>query len=260
MSSALHLDIFDQPRKSGFFNKPASRRKTMTGRILIVEDEPKLAGVLRDYLQQAGFETFCLADGLAVIPWVREHIPDLILLDLLLPGRDGLELCREIRTFSVVPIIMVTARIEEIDRLLGLELGADDYVCKPFSPREVVARVRSVLRRVGSPTTLHAQGLILDDSRYLATFEGQDLGLTAVEFKLLHFLTATPGRLFTRSQLMDRIYPDQRIVSDRTIDSHIKKLRKKIAGINPQVELIHSVYGVGYKFEPVPPAGHEAFF
>ncbi len=201
----------------------------MSGKVLIVEDERKLAELLRDYLKQSGFETFCLENGSEAVPWVREHSPDLILLDLMLPGRDGLEICKEIRSFSSVPVIMVTARIEEIDRLLGLELGADDYICKPFSPREVVARVKAVLRRGGGGETIHASGLVLDESRYQATLNGHELELTAVEFKLLKFLAASPGRIYGRQQLMDRIYPDQRIVSDRTIDSHIKKLRKKIA-------------------------------
>jgi two-component system response regulator BaeR len=220
----------------------------MSGRILIVEDEPKLAALLSDYLQQAGFEAIRLDNGLEVVSRVREQTPDLILLDLMLPGKDGLEVCKEIRSFSAVPIVMVTARVEEIDRLLGLELGADDYICKPFSPREVVARVKAVLRRAGA-ATLQAEGLVLDESRYLATLHGHDLDLTAVEFKLLHFLSANPGRIYSRTQLMDRIYPDQRTVGDRTIDSHIKKLRKKLAAAAPGEELIHSVYSVGYKFE-----------
>jgi two-component system response regulator BaeR len=221
----------------------------MNGKILIVEDEEKLAALLHDYLRQNGFDAHRLSNGLEVVTWVREHSPNLILLDLMLPGRDGIEICKNIRTFSSVPIIMVTARVEEIDRLLGLELGADDYICKPFSPREVVARVKSVLRRSGSEQTIQANGLILDESRYRATLTGNDLDLTAVEFKLLQFLVASPGRIYSRQQLMDQIYHDQRTVSDRTIDSHIKKLRKKIASVDPAVELIHSVYGVGYKFE-----------
>jgi len=221
----------------------------MEGKILIVEDERKLAELLRDYLQQTGFSVICLDEGGAVAEVVRGEIPDLILLDLMLPGKDGLDICREVRTFSSVPIIMVTARIEEIDRLLGLELGADDYICKPFSPREVVARVKAVLRRTGVGTTVRSAALLLDESRYRATLGSIDLELTAVEFKLLQFLAANPGRLYNRQQLMDRIYTDQRTVSDRTIDSHIKKLRRKIADVSPHAELIHSVYGVGYKFE-----------
>lgn len=221
----------------------------MSGKIVIVEDEEKLASLLHDYLLQAGFESHRLADGREVVPWVREEPPDLILLDLMLPGRDGLDICKEIRSFSNVPIIMVTARVEEIDRLLGLELGADDYICKPFSPREVVARVRSVLRRAEGRQSASATGLVLDETRYRATLHGHDLDLTAVEFNLLHFLFSNPGRIYSRSQLMDRIYPDQRVVNDRTIDSHIKKLRKKMAAVSPDEELIHSVYGVGYKYE-----------
>lgn len=217
--------------------------------ILIVEDEEKLAGVMTDYLRQAGFDTTCLGDGAVVIKWVRDNKPDLILLDLMLPGKGGLDICKEIRMFSMVPIIMTTARVEEIDRLIGLELGADDYICKPFSPREVVARVKAVLRRGGGGTVIRATGLILDESRYVASLHGHDLDLTAVEFKLLQFLASYPGRIFGREKLMDQIYPDDRVVADRTIDSHIKKLRKKIAVVSPDEELIHSVYGVGYKFE-----------
>ena len=225
----------------------------MTGKVLIVEDETKLAELLRDYLRQGGFDPFCLANGGEVVPWVRERMPDLILLDLTLPGRDGLEICKEIRTFSSVPIIMVTARIEEIDRLLGLELGADDYICKPYSPREVVARVKAVLRRTGGGPTLQSSGLVLDEPRLQATLNGRELELTAVEFKLLQFLVANPSRIYGRQQLMDRIYTDQRIVSDRTIDSHIKKLRRKIEESSPGADIIHSVYGVGYKYEAVQP-------
>lgn len=224
----------------------------MNGKILIVEDEPKLARLLADYLKASGFEPFLLANGLEVVPWVREHRPDMVLLDLMLPGRDGMDVCKELRMFSTVPVIMVTARVEEIDRLLGLELGADDYICKPFSPREVVARVKAVLRRTRDGQTLQAKGLALDEHRFRAKLHDHDLGLTAVEFKLLQFLAANPGRIYSRQQLMDKIYVDARIVSDRTIDSHIKKLRRKIEAVDPGARLIHSVYSVGYKFDPDP--------
>ncbi len=217
--------------------------------VLIVEDEEKLAAVVSDYLRQAGLTPHWLASGTGVTAWVREHRPGLILLDLMLPGRDGTEICKEIRQFSAIPIIMVTARVEEIDRLLGFEFGADDYICKPFSPRELVARVKAVLRRAGQGQTRTPSGVTLDESRYLATVAGQPLDLTAVEFRLLQILVASPGRIFGRQQLMDRIYQDQRIVSDRTIDSHIKKLRKKISTVLGGEEIIHSVYGVGYKYE-----------
>lgn len=217
--------------------------------VLLVEDEEKLAAVVSDYLRQAGFQPHWLASGAMVTEWVREHRPGLILLDLMLPERDGTDICKEIRQFSQIPIIMVTARVEEIDRLLGFEFGADDYICKPFSPRELVARVKAVLRRAGQGQTRTPAGVTLDENRYLATVAGHPLDLTAVEFRLLQILVSSPGRIFGRQQLMDRIYQDQRIVSDRTIDSHIKKLRKKISAVLADEEIIHSVYGVGYKFE-----------
>jgi two-component system response regulator BaeR len=221
----------------------------MNGSILVVEDEPKLASVLSDYLRASGFEPSCLENGAEVVPFVKERKPDLVLLDLMLPGRDGLEVCKDIRTFSRVPIIIITARIEEIDRLLGLELGADDYICKPFSPREVIARVRAVLRRTHDGQTMLVRGFVFDEHRYRAALHGRDLGLTAVEFTLLQFLASNPGRIYGRQQLMDKIYPDDRTVNDRTIDSHIKKLRRKIENVAPAERLIHAVYGVGYKFE-----------
>jgi len=222
----------------------------MKGKILIIEDEVKLASLLADYLRASGFESFLLSNGTEAVPWIREHKPDLVLLDLMLPGRDGMDICREVRTFSQVPVIMVTAKVEEIDRLLGLELGADDYICKPFSPREVVARVKAVLRRVRDGKTIQAHGLVLDEHRYKATLHGHDLGLTAVEVKLLQVLSADPGDIYGRQQRMDKIYTDDRFVSDRTIDGHIKKLRRKLEAADLESKLIHSVYSVGYKFEP----------
>lgn len=216
--------------------------------ILVVEDEQRLANLLRDYLQQSGFEVTCLDNGLPVVSFVQQQKPDLILLDLMLPGKDGMEICKEIRWFSGLPIIMVTARVEEIDRLLGLEIGADDYICKPFSPREVVARVKAVLRRTDGSVN-RPPGLLLDETSHKATLNGEVLDLTVVEFQLLNLLATNPGRIYSRDHLMDRIYPDQRVVNDRTIDSHIKKLRKKLSGIQSDHTLIHSVYGLGYKYE-----------
>ena len=222
-------------------------------RILIVEDEPKLAAVLAEYLQAAGFTTRCLADGNAVLPEVRARPPALVLLDLMLPGRDGLEICRELRSFTQLPVIMVTARVEEIDRLLGLELGADDYICKPFSPREVVARVKAVLRRQGSADGASqggpVSGLVVQPEAWRAELDGHKLDLTPVEFRLLESLAAHPGRVFSRAALLERIYDDHRIVSDRTVDSHVKNLRRKLAEAAPGRELLHSVYGVGYRLE-----------
>ncbi len=222
----------------------------MDRHILIVEDEPKIASLLADYLHSAGFSTTHLDRGDSVERWLQQQHTDLILLDVMLPGKDGLELCKSIRRRRDTPIIMVTARVEEIDRLLGLELGADDYICKPFSPREVVARVKTILRRIRAGADSAPAVLSLDGTAYRASIKGSALSLTAVEFKLLQILVDQPGRIFSRDQLMDAMYTDHRIVSERTVDSHIKKLRKKIAERLPDREIIHSVYGVGYKYEP----------
>ena len=222
----------------------------MAERILIVEDEQKLASLLRDYLAQEGFEVSVLHRGDEVEGWMRGHPVDLVLLDLMLPGKSGLEVCKALRARSPeLPIIMVTARVDEIDRLLGLELGADDYICKPFSPREVVARAKAVLRRARRGASPQEGGLVLDDAGFKAALGGKDLGLTAVEYQLLKVLASRPGRIYTRDQLMDAMYRDERVVSDRTVDSHIKKIRRKIAAVLPERELIHSLYGVGYKYE-----------
>lgn len=218
--------------------------------ILIVEDEPKIAGLLADYLrQQGGFSTSHLGRGDAVLERVRNHPPDMILLDLMLPGMDGIEVCRQLRSHSAVPIIMITARVEEIDRLIGLELGADDYICKPFSPREVVARVKAVLRR-SAPITEAGQlrGLEMDDVMHSASLDGKKLQLTPVEFSLLKTLTSQPGRVFSRDQLMNKMYPDYRIVSDRAVDTHIKNLRKKLSSAGAGKDRLESVYGLGYRY------------
>ena len=220
----------------------------MSGKVLIVEDEQKLSALLRDYLDQAGYQTDCIFRGDEAVARVRSYDPDLVLLDLNLPGQDGLDICKDVRTFSTVPIIMITARVEEIDRLLGLGLGADDYICKPFSPREVVARVKTVLRR-SAGFVPQMSGLSLDSNTYKAVINDRDLDLTAVEFNLLQFLSNHPGHIYSRQQLMDKIYPDGRIVTDRAIDSHVKKLRRKISVACPGKELIYSIYSVGYKFE-----------
>ncbi len=222
----------------------------MNQHILIVEDEVKIASLLQDYLRLDSFDSSHLERGDIVEDWLNHHQPDLILLDIMLPGLSGLEVCKRIRQHSQIPIILLTARVEEIDRLLGLELGADDYICKPFSPREVVARVKTVLRRSANNNSNAAKNdLRLDTDAYRAWLQGHDLELTAVEFLLLATLVQHRGRIFNREQLMNAIYSDNRIVADRTIDSHIKKIRRKIAQILPEQELIHSLYGAGYKYE-----------
>lgn len=220
-------------------------------KILIVEDEVKLAELVGAYLEQSGYEHHHLDRGDLVVDYVKSESVDLILLDLMLPGLDGIEVCKQVRQFSAIPIIMVTAKADEIDRLIGLEMGADDYICKPFSPREVVARVKSNLRRVSldkieEPKT---DGFELDVDRIRATYKGELIDLTTVEFQLLQLLIKEPGRVFGRETIMKSIYTDSRVVSDRTIDSHIKKLRKKISAIAPELNVIHSVYGAGYRFE-----------
>lgn len=233
-----------------------SIQDTDQAQILIVEDEPKIARLVADYLQGSGFTSHHLAHGDAVLPWLeaRATRPELILLDLMLPGTDGLTLCREVRQrWPGIAIVMLTARVEEVDRLLGLELGADDYICKPFSPREVVARIKAVLRRsraASAPASAGGSDLVLDEEGWRALADGKDLGLTAVEFQLLKVMMHSPGRIFTREQLMDHMYRDHRIVSERTVDSHVKKLRRKIAETWPEREVIRSVYGVGYKYQP----------
>lgn len=219
-------------------------------KIAVVEDEPKLASLLSDYLQKDGYEVAVHADGTKALQQLQLNLPDLILLDLMLPGTDGMTICREIRSHSNVPIIMMTAKVEEIDRLLGLELGADDYICKPYSPREVVARVKAVLRRTGvneQPQT--TDQFVLEEQTALVKIKGQSSSLTQVELGLLKTMLEHPGRIYNRQQLMNRIYSDNRIVSDRTIDSHVKKLRQKLKTLDADTEYVHSVYGIGYKFE-----------
>lgn len=223
----------------------------MSKKILIIEDELKLAQLLEDYLIAANYEAVKIHDGALAINVIKEHQPDLILLDIMLPNKDGITICKELREFTHVPVIMLTAKVEEIDRILGLEIGADDYICKPFSPREVVARVKAQLRRADLGNTQEIKSntfVTLDHDRFVAVVQGEDLTLTPVEFRLLEKISSTPGRVFSRASLMENLYDDHRVVTDRTIDSHIKNLRKKLAR-HSESELIHSIYGVGYKWE-----------
>jgi two-component system response regulator BaeR len=234
------------------FYSPDKKIKPMTTRhILVVEDEEKIARLLCEYMEAAGFRTSSQANGARVIAQIKKDMPDLILLDIMLPGMDGMEVCREIRKFSDVPIIMITARVEEIDRLLGLELGADDYICKPFSLREVVARVKSVFRRVHAVSRAHnlvAGPVSLDAETHQVMIGKHILSLTPNEFGLLKVMMAHPNRVFSRSELINRVQGYGFEGYDRTIDTHIKNLRKKIARRLPGREIISTVYGVGYKF------------
>jgi len=219
--------------------------------ILIVEDEKKLANILSDYLKRDGFKTEMIENGIEVVPWVKQNNPGLILLDLMLPNVNGKDICKEIRTFSKVPIIMVTAMIDEVDRLIGLELEADDYICKPFSPKEVVARVKTVLRRTDPDyiNTDPLKGFVVNAENYSIILEGKKLDLTPVEFRILSMFINYPGRVYNRDQILNIIFEDGRIVLDRTVDTHIKNLRKKLHAIKPDSEHIRSVYGIGYSFE-----------
>jgi two-component system response regulator BaeR len=219
--------------------------------ILIVEDEQKIAELLCDYLQAAGFRASAQNNGERVIAQVKKDPPNLILLDIMLPGKDGMQLCREIRQFSNIPIIMITARVEEVDRLLGLELGADDYICKPFSPREVVARVRAVFRRVhAEPGADHlvVGSISLNAETHQVMINKKVLNLTPSEFGLLKIMMSRPNRVFSRSELISRVQGYEFEGYDRTIDTHIKNLRKKIARRLPGQEVISTVYGIGYTF------------
>lgn len=218
--------------------------------ILIVEDDIKIGELLVDYLQASGFQTKHVIDGNDAVRAMRDTAFDVMLLDLMLPGIDGLEVCKLVRGFSQVPIIMLTARIDEIDRLLGLESGADDYVCKPFSPREVVARVKAHVRRArGQLISNHAPQFLIERDSMRILLAGTALILTPVEFRILSEFISHPGRVYSRQQLLDILHEDNRDTSDRAVDSHIKNIRRKLDARLPDVDYLQSVYGVGYRFE-----------
>ncbi len=224
----------------------------MAQTILVVDDEPQIVKVLRGYLEQAGFRVVTANDGQLALAQYKHEKPDLVLLDLHLPGMDGLEVARRLRASSNVPIIMVTARVEETDRLIGLELGADDYVTKPFSPREVVARVRAVLRRAEAPSVtpevIRAVDIIIDLTRHTVMRADEPIDLTPTEFGLLVTLAREPGRAFTRLQLLETSQGDAFEGYERTVDAHIKNLRAKLERDPKKPEYIVTVFGVGYKF------------
>lgn len=223
-------------------------------RILVVEDDAKIADMLTNYLHMAGYATEVCGNGLQAVARVRAHAPALVLLDLMLPGLDGLAVCQAVRQFSRVPIIMVTARVDEIDRLLGLDTGADDYICKPFSPREVVARIKALLRRAegtlaGPESSTDSQAFQVNEAGQAITWGSKPLGLTPVEFRLLRLLLSHPGQVFARARLLDSLHEDMRDTSDRAIDSHIKNLRRKLEQAGAGEVDIASVYGVGYRLD-----------
>ncbi len=224
--------------------------------ILVIDDEPQIVEICRDYLTAAGFGVLTAADGVQGLALARREHPDLIVLDLMLPGLDGLDVCRALRreagSLAAVPLIMLTARVEESDKLVGLELGADDYITKPFSPRELVARVRTVLRRATEPSTpadlLRVGDLTLDRARYRVNLPGQDVDLPPTEFEILATLASHPGRIFSRAQLLVAARGVAFESYERAIDSHIRNLRRKIEPSEGEPHYIITVHGVGYKF------------
>jgi two-component system, OmpR family, alkaline phosphatase synthesis response regulator PhoP len=224
----------------------------MSKRILVIDDEPKIVEICRDYLTAAGFEVMTAADGQRGLIVARKERPDLIVLDLMMPGLDGLDVCRELRRESDTPIIMLTARVEESDKLVGLELGADDYITKPFSPRELVARVRTVLRRAAGgqapAEVIRAGNMTLDRARYQAVFADREVPLTPTEFEILAALAGQPGRIFSRAQLLIVARGVAFESYERAVDSHIRNLRRKIEPPGDDPHYIITVHGVGYKF------------
>jgi DNA-binding response OmpR family regulator len=225
----------------------------LSGPILIVEDDHNTAALVATYLQREGFATLVIHDGSQALGAVQREKPGFVILDLMLPGMDGWEICRELRKVSEVPILMLTAREEEIDRVLGLSLGADDYVVKPFSPRELVERVKAILRRVrpAEPTEtgrLEHNGLSLDATRHKVTVDDRAIALTAQEYKLLQALMRAPGRVLSRDDLIDRLYEHGETVIDRVVDVHIGKLRQKLGDDPNAPRYIHTVRGFGYRF------------
>ncbi len=218
-------------------------------RVLVVEDDRKISDLLLDYLRADGFEATPAYDGHEALRLIEQTTPALVILDLMLPGLDGLSVCKTVRVSSDVPILMLTARVDELDRLLGLDSGADDYVCKPFAPREVVARVRALLRRSEGLLKTSALPWTIDEDSYRISWLGKWLPLTKLEFFMLRLLVSRPGRVFSRAQLMDCVHDRPRDISDRAIDTHIKNIRRKIQTIEPGCDCIASVYGVGYRFD-----------
>jgi DNA-binding response OmpR family regulator len=220
--------------------------------ILVVDDEPKIMRLARDYLEQSGFRVLPADDGVSALAAARQEKPDLIVLDLNLPGMDGLDVCRALRRESSVPIIMLTARVDEMDRLIGLELGADDYIVKPFSPRELVARVRAVLRRtqgeVQTPGLIRTGELEIDLKGHRAMLRGEPIKLTRIEFNLLAILAQHPGQTLSRAQLIDRLHGAAEGGFDRSIDAHVKNLRRKIEEDPANPTYVLTVYGIGYQF------------
>ena len=214
-------------------------------KILIVEDEEAISKYLTKFLQKENFDVKALATGTNIHEYYQEYQPSLIILDVMLPGKDGITCCKEIRAISDVPIIMLTAKVEEIDRIIGLRAGADDYVCKPFSAVELVLRIQQILKRAEKPAIDNS--FVLNEQNYLLSYEGNSAELTQLEFALFQVLYKCPSRIFSRDEIIERAYPDRRDIFDRAIDSHVKNIRKKIKTLSIETAVIESVYGAGYR-------------
>jgi len=220
-----------------------------TKRVLVVEDDRKISDLLQNYLRASGYVAEAAYDGRDALRQIERQVPDAVILDWMLPGLDGISVCKSVRAFSDVPILMLTARIDEVDRLLGLDTGADDYVCKPFAPREVIARIRALLRRAEGRVKTSTKPWEIDDASFRISWRGQWLPLTRIEFMMFRLLLSRPGRVYSRDQLLASVHDSQRDISDRAIDTHVKNLRKKVQAVEPERDCIASVYGVGYRFD-----------
>ena len=218
-------------------------------RVLVVEDDRKISDLLLNYLRASGYEAEAAYDGREALRRIEQQAPDAVILDWMLPGLDGVGVCQAVRRFSDVPILMLTARIDEVDRLLGLDTGADDYVCKPFAPREVIARIRALLRRAQGQVKTSSKPWVIDEASFRISWLGQWLPLTRIEFMMFRLLLSRPGRVYSRDQLLASAHDSQRDISDRAIDTHIKNLRKKVQTVDPNCDCIASVYGLGYRFD-----------
>lgn len=217
--------------------------------VWVVEDDRKISALVVEYLVHAGYDAEAIGDGALALERLRCKEPTLVILDLMLPSLDGVSLCRELRRFSAVPVIMLTARIEEVDRLLGLDVGADDYVCKPFSPKELVGRVKALVRRFSGQVVQGGSSWAIDDSALKVYWRGNVLPLTLLEFRLLRTMLRHPGRVFSRHQLLEAAHTQSYDVTDRVIDSHIKNLRRKLRVVSTNADRVATVYGVGYRLE-----------
>jgi two-component system response regulator BaeR len=217
--------------------------------VLVVEDDRKISDLLLNYLRASGYEAEAVYDGREALRRIEQQAPDAVILDWMLPGLDGVGVCQAVRRFSDVPILMLTARIDEVDRLLGLDTGADDYVCKPFAPREVIARIHALLRRAQGQVKTSSKPWAIDEASFRISWLGQWLPLTRIEFMMFRLLLSRPGRVYSRDQLLASAHDSQRDISDRAIDTHIKNLRKKVQTVDPSCDCIASVYGLGYRFD-----------